>query len=83
MLAELRDVACLARGAQPTGEQHSCLKFTQLMESEKEWALGPGDGCGFPGGLSGLWLPFLTQRPFYGPEEALPNWDTRKPHFRF
>lgn len=74
------------RGAAGPGNWHSCLKFTQLlvpMESEKEWALGPGDSRGFPGGPSGLWMAFLTQRPFYGPDEALPRWDTREPHFRF
>lgn len=50
---------------------------------KKEWALGPGDDLDFPGAPSGLWVAFLTQRPFCGPEEALPSWDTREPHFGF
>lgn len=50
---------------------------------KKEWALGPGDDLDFPGAPSGLWVAFLTQRPFCDPEEALPSWDTREPHFGF
>lgn len=86
-LAEFGEVPCLARGTQPTGEQlglapgaHAQVHPAPGARGEKEWALGPGDGLGFLGAPSGLWLAFLTQRHFYGPEEALPSWDTRETH---
>lgn len=44
---------------------------------------GPGRRSWFPWFADRAVMAFLTQRPCYGPEEALPSWDTREPHFRF
>lgn len=54
-------------GAAGPGTWNSCLKFTQPLvprESEREWALGPGEGLGFRGAPLGLWMALLTQRSF-------------------
>lgn len=73
MLGEVGEVPCFAMEYSQSEEQLGLGPRIRVSSSpqplvprgsEKEWALGSGEGLGFLGAPWGLWTALLTQRSF-------------------